>query len=82
MIFEIGSTLCGAAPNSIAFIWGRAIAGIGAAGSMNGGITLLIYAVPLDKRALYQGLVGAVFAIASVAGPLLGGVFTSDVTWR
>ena len=40
------------------------------------------YAVPLHKRPKYQGLFGAVFGVASFSGPLIGGVFTTDVTWR
>jgi MFS family permease len=45
-------------------------------------ITILVYAVPLHKRPLYQGLFGAIFGVASVVGPLLGGAFTTNVTWR
>src|SRR4051794_32937962 len=43
---------------------------------------LLVYAVPLAKRAQYQGLFGAVYGISSVIGPLLGGAFASNITWR
>lgn len=81
-LFEIGSVICGVAPNSTAFIVGRAIAGVGSAGIMSGAITVIVYAVPLHKRPMFQGLFGAVFGIASVVGPLLGGAFTSNVTWR
>lgn len=81
-LFELGSAICGAAPTSISFIIGRAIAGLGSAGIMSGAIVIIVYAVPLHKRPLYQGLFGAVFGLASVIGPLLGGAFTSKVTWR
>lgn len=81
-LFEIGSAICGAAPNSVTFIVGRAISGVGSAGIMSGAITVIVYAVPLHRRPLFQGLFGAVFGLASVVGPLLGGAFTSKVTWR
>ncbi|KAF2101411.1 MFS general substrate transporter [Rhizodiscina lignyota] len=82
LLFEIGSAICGAAPNSIAFIIGRAIAGLGAGGVQSGIITIIVYAVPLEKRPMYQGLFGAVYGISSVLGPLVGGAFTTNVTWR
>ncbi|MCJ1314764.1 hypothetical protein MMC15_000076 [Xylographa vitiligo] len=82
LLFEIGSVVCGAAPSSVAFIVGRAIAGIGAAGIFAGAIVCIIYAVPLEKRPQIQGFFGAIFGIASIIGPLCGGGFTSNVTWR
>nr|QZS37290.1 MFS-type transporter [Talaromyces sp.] len=82
VLFEVGSALCGAAPSSVAFILGRAIAGLGAGGILSGVIVVIVYAIPLHKRPKYQGFFGAVFAVASVAGPLIGGAFTTDVTWR
>ncbi|KAK3352782.1 major facilitator superfamily domain-containing protein [Lasiosphaeria hispida] len=82
MLFEVGSAICGAAPNSVAFIIGRAIAGLGAGGVQSGVLVIIVYAVPLHKRPQYQGLFGAVYGVSSVLGPLVGGAFTTHVTWR
>ncbi|KAK9359448.1 major facilitator superfamily domain-containing protein [Lipomyces starkeyi] len=81
-LFEVGSVLCGAAPNSIAFIVGRAIAGMGSAGIQSGNIILIAHTVPLRKRPMYVGLIGAIFGVASIVGPILGGAFTDNVSWR
>lgn len=80
--FEIGSAICGAAPSSIAFIFGRAIAGIGSAGILSGAIVLMMQAVPLPKRPLYNGFFSVVLGTSSVVGPILGGAFTSHASWR
>ena len=84
LLFEVGSAVCGAAPNSVAFIIGRAIAGAGSAGVFSGVIVIMIPLVPLEKRPMYQGLLGAIFGISSVIGPLVGGAFTKNthLTWR
>ncbi|OLN85277.1 putative HC-toxin efflux carrier TOXA 14 [Colletotrichum chlorophyti] len=81
-IFEIGSLICALAPTSTAFIVGRAVAGIGTAGLFSGSIVILSYTMPLEKRPLAFGLIGGMWGVASVAGPLLGGAFTEKVTWR
>ncbi|PWN21642.1 MFS general substrate transporter [Microstroma glucosiphilum] len=81
-LFEIGSAVCGAAPNSIALIFGRAIAGLGAGGIMSGGIQIMISIIPLNKRPMWQGLFGGIFGLGAAVGPLIGGALTSEVTWR
>ncbi|EUC43791.1 hypothetical protein COCMIDRAFT_99949 [Bipolaris oryzae ATCC 44560] len=82
-LFEIGSVVCGAATSSTMLIVGRAIAGLGSSGIFTGAILIMLNTVPLEKRPMLQGLFGACFGVASVAGPLLGGAFTqSSASWR
>ncbi|KXX81573.1 putative HC-toxin efflux carrier TOXA [Madurella mycetomatis] len=81
-LFEVGSLVCAVAPTSNAFIVGRALAGVGTAGLFSGGVVILSYTLPLRQRPAAFGLIGAMWGVASVAGPLLGGAFTDHVTWR
>ncbi|RDL39485.1 uncharacterized protein BP5553_03825 [Venustampulla echinocandica] len=82
LIFEVGSAVCGAAPSSVAFIIGRAVAGLGSAGIFSGCVITMVISIPLHRRPMFQGIFGAVFGVASVCGPLIGGAFTTRVTWR
>lgn len=49
---------------------------------LTGILTIFTYAVPLQKRPMYQGMFGAVFGVASIVGPPLGGALTDNVSWR
>ncbi|PQK17911.1 hypothetical protein BB8028_0009g01110 [Beauveria bassiana] len=82
LLFEVGSLVCGATPTSLGLIIGRAIAGLGSAGIFSGALLIVSRSVPLRQRPVYMGLIGAVYGLASVAGPLMGGAFTDKVTWR
>lgn len=73
-LFEIGSLICGAAPNSSTLIFGRAIAGLGCSGIFSGSLIILVHSVPLRLVPIFTGLVAANFGIAAVVGPLMGGV--------
>ncbi|KAG8985246.1 hypothetical protein FRB90_004858, partial [Tulasnella sp. 427] len=82
IIFEVGSAICGAAPNVNALIVGRAIAGMGAAGIFTSCLAILAVVTRLEQRPVLFGLFGGIFAFANVVGPLLGGAFTDHVSWR
>lgn len=82
VVFEVGSAICGAAPNSGALIAGRAIAGFAGAGIFAGCMLVIIPMVPLHIRPKFQGMFGMIFGVASVTGPLIGGGLTNSVSWR
>ncbi|KAG5660141.1 hypothetical protein KAF25_003663 [Fusarium avenaceum] len=84
IIFEGGSVLCAAAPSSPAFIFGRSIAGLGAAGIFCGAMIIISRIVETRKRPLLLAIVSSMYGISSVIGPSLGGVFTHSkhLTWR
>ncbi|KAK4105343.1 MFS general substrate transporter [Parathielavia hyrcaniae] len=81
-LFEVGSLICGVAPNSITLIVGRAVAGLGSAGILTGSFVIAGAAVPLQTRPIYMAVVGMMFGVGATTGPLLGGIFTDLVSWR
>ncbi|MEU9032194.1 MDR family MFS transporter [Streptomyces sp. NPDC048383] len=82
IVFITGSFLCGLASNMTLLILWRGVQGIGAGGLMVTAMALIADVVPLRERGKYQGAIGAVFGVATVIGPLLGGLFTDSLSWR
>ncbi|MGZ4178617.1 MAG: MFS transporter [Solirubrobacteraceae bacterium] len=82
VVFLIGSALCGAAQSLTQLIAFRALQGLGGGGLMVGTMAAIGDVVPPRDRGRYQGMFGAVFGLASVIGPLLGGFLTTTLSWR
>ena len=82
VIFLAGSILSGISSTMIELIAFRALQGIGGGGLMIGAQAIIGDVVPPRERGRYQGLFGAVFGVTSVVGPLIGGFFVTNLSWR
>src|SRR6201991_3501499 len=82
LVFLCGSVLSGLSQSMAELIAFRAVQGLGAGGLMVGAQAIIADIVPPRERGRYMGLIGSVFALASVAGPLLGGFFVETLSWR
>jgi EmrB/QacA subfamily drug resistance transporter len=91
VVFLIGSVICGFSSDIAdatgweginVMIGGRAVQGLGGGGLMSLALAVIGDVIPPRERGKYQGLFGAVFGVSSVAGPLLGGLFTDHLGWE
>jgi EmrB/QacA subfamily drug resistance transporter len=82
VVFIIGSFFCGLANDMVMLIAFRAVQGLGGGALTVTSTALIGDVIPLRLRGQYQGALGAVFGVTTVIGPLLGGIFTDDLTWR
>jgi EmrB/QacA subfamily drug resistance transporter len=82
VIFLVGSALCGLSQNMAELIAFRALQGLGAGGLIVTAIAVVGDVIPPRDRGRYQGIFGAVFGVSTIIGPLLGGFFVDNLSWR
>lgn len=82
VIFLVGSALCGAAHTFDQLVYYRALQGIGAGGVMPVSVTLIGDIYTLEERGRMQGVFSGVWGLASLVGPILGGIVTDTISWR
>ncbi len=82
IIFLVGSALCGLSQNMDQLIIFRALQGLGAGGLMSLVLAIVGDIISPRERGKYQGYFGGVWAVSSIIGPLLGGLFTDSLSWR
>ena len=82
IVFGVGSFCAGFADSMVWLIVWRAVQGLGGGGLMVTSTALIADVVPLRERGKYQGVLGSVFGVVTVAGPMLGGFFVDHLSWR
>ncbi|KAJ3256134.1 hypothetical protein HK103_005703 [Boothiomyces macroporosus] len=81
-IFELGSLLCGFAVNMKMLIFARTLQGVGGGGVVSLSLIVISDMVSVQERPKYQSIISAAFGVATIVGPLVGGIITETLTWR
>ncbi|KAF8850830.1 MFS gliotoxin efflux transporter glia [Acephala macrosclerotiorum] len=81
-IFLVGSVVAAAAPNSASVIVGRALQGLGISGVLGGSALVIKYVAQPKQHPVLIGTWMGVFMVSTILGPVIGGAFTSEVSWR
>lgn len=81
-IFQVGSVAVAASPSSDVLIVGRAIQGVGAAGLLTGSFVVATNSVRLEQRPILFAVVGILYGVGALCGPLLGGAMSDTIGWR
>ncbi|KAB8304591.1 hypothetical protein EYC80_003969 [Monilinia laxa] len=82
LIFLVGSIIAATAKSSIPLIVARSLQGLGCSGSIGGSVLMINYVAHPAKQPMFIGLWATVYMISTIIGPLIGGAFTTHVTWR
>ncbi|KAK8139453.1 MFS transporter [Apiospora sp. TS-2023a] len=82
VLFLVGSVVAAAAPNSASVIVGRALQGWGVSGTLGGSVLMISYIAAPRQRPGLIGMWMGIFMLSTIVGPIIGGAFTSEVTWR
>jgi EmrB/QacA subfamily drug resistance transporter len=82
LVFTLGSVFAGLAGDMTMLVIGRAVQGVGGGGLLVTATALITDVIPLRLRGKYQGVLGAMFGVTTIGGPLLGGYIVDDLNWH
>ncbi|KAF2267505.1 MFS general substrate transporter [Lojkania enalia] len=82
LLFTVGTVVCCVSENFTQLLAGRCVQGIGGGGTLSLGLVIMTDIVPLRQRPTYNGIIQIAWAIGTITGPLVGGLFADHSTWR
>lgn len=82
LLFTTGTVICCVSENLTLLLAGRSVQGIGGGGCFSMTHVIITDIIPLRQRPTYQSLTSVAWAIATITGPLIGGIFAQHSTWR